>query len=149
MIEKRPRVKLKLFKMATICCCKVFLVGFLLTSCTALANSEDSDDSEGHRRHRSSHSGTVHFNNPGLLRKATNGLKDQGVWNLDKTQERVDPKKMGGIYIPNEAKKTASKLRMIANSELAVTSMQVRISCSYVNDLIRYCIDGYSQVLSC
>ena len=70
-------------------------------------------------------SGIVHFNNPKLLMEAESSDAEDARGVYDTTQETVDPRKIGGIYIKTEARRLGSKLRMLSNQEIGVTAMQV------------------------
>ena len=115
--------------MATVCCSRLRqLLGWVYISLILVlpVGSNDALDELPAQR-SSSHSGMVHFNNPKLLKGADKALNGGDGYAFDTRQEAVDPRKMGGIRIENEARRLSSKLRRLSNNEIGVTAMQVSV----------------------
>ena len=67
--------------------------------------------------------GVVQFNNPKLLRELEKSLEDSPMF--DRTQEAVDPNKIGGVDLKSKAGTLGYRFRMLCIEEMAVSHMQV------------------------
>ncbi len=113
------------FKMATCYYCVVTQwIPTLLLLLTVRKDCLTLADREGDKQIPQA-AGIVHFNNPKLLENLNNQNDKDGIYMFDTSQEAVDPKKMGGIVIQQEAENFAYKFRMLSNEEVGVTAMQV------------------------
>ena len=74
-------------------------------------------------RHASHKSGVVHFNNPKLFSDLVKSSDTE--YTVSNVEEKANPRQIGGIVIGDESRFLGSKLRMLGNNEIGVTTMQV------------------------
>ena len=67
--------------------------------------------------------GIVLFNNPKLLRELEKSLEESTLF--DQSENAVDPNKIGGVFLKNEAGSLGYMFRMLTIDEMGVTHMQV------------------------
>ena len=83
-------------------------------------------------RHAPHKLGVVHFNNPKLLSDLVKSGDTE--YTVSTMEEKANPSQIGGIVINDEATVLGSKLRLLANNEIGVTTMQV--SCKRVDEVV-------------
>ena len=107
----------------------------------------DPEPDKGDTPRKNSHNiGIVHFNNPKLL--PSDAEVDDSRYVFDTSQEDVDPRRMGGIHIREEARKLAFKFNKLSNEEIGVTAMQVCMSVYYQSSYIHRRM-SYLQPTAC
>lgn len=114
--------------MATPCFCAWVVLTLLVFNPILICRTQDMDTAPDEKQQQAGHSSGiyVHFNNPKLLMatQLEGNEDDEGAY--DTTEDTVDPKKIGGVLIKEEAKKLGSKLRVLSNEEIGVMDMQVK-----------------------
>ncbi|KAI0241312.1 VWFA and cache domain-containing protein 1 [Lamellibrachia satsuma] len=73
-------------------------------------------------RHASHKPGIVHFNNPKLFSDLVKSSDSE--YTVSNVEEKANPRQIGGIVIVDESRFLGSKLRMLGNNEIGVTTMQ-------------------------
>ena len=73
-----------------------------------------------------------------LSKKKGMSVFDSEGYVVDDSQEKPDPKQIGGIDLNEEAKQLAIKLRQLANKEIGVTEMQVMYIASLPRETLSF-----------
>ena len=68
----------------------------------------------------------LHLSQPKIVSHRDIDFELSDGYSFDVEQEPTYPRQMGGINIKEEARKLATKLRILSNEEMGITSMQVR-----------------------